>query len=275
MSLQSGSETLRALIVDDNQQFHDCLREHLQTRNPGMQIESAWEGAGLAARLDRLRPDVLFLDIKLPDSNGIELARQVHKLHPELPVVVMTAHGEPEYREVAEAAGASYFFRKDELGPQVVDAIMHAAQHERQPSAVSGPDQGRLPSEVAIVKRLKRGSWLAVAMVAVLAAAAPIVLHEDAPGSDASAFHTLATQGSMQQFSRNDLRLVFSGDALQKDLTTLLLAVNGELVGGPSAHGVYTVRIGNGKASEQTLADALARLKADKSVLLAEPALAR
>jgi len=266
---------MKALIVDDNQQFHDCLREHLQTRNPDMHIESAWEGWGLLARIDRLKPDLLFLDIKLPDSNGIELARQVHAAQPDLPIVIMTAHGEPEYREVAEAAGASHFFRKDELGPQVVDTIMQAARHERGTPAAFEPAKRQFPSAVPMVKGLKRGSWLAVGVVAVLAGAAPLLLHEDAPSPDASVFHTLASQGSMQQFSRNDLRLVFSDDALQKDLTALLLAVNGTLVGGPSAHGVYTVRIGDGAVPEQTLAAALARLRADKSVLLAEPALAR
>ncbi|WP_045224766.1 response regulator [Methyloterricola oryzae] len=262
---------MKALIVDDNQQFHDCLREHLQTRNPGMRIESAWEGADLAARLDRLRPDVLFLDIKLPDSNGIELARQVRRVYPDMPVVIMTAHGEPEYREVAEAAGASYFFRKDELDPQVVDAIMQAARPAvREAAGKDGP-----VGATAAIKRLKCGTWLALAILAVLGGSVPMLLKDAAPGSSAPAYHTLATQGSMQQFGRNDVRLVFSDEALQKDLTALLLSVNASIVGGPSAHGVYTVRIGDGTVPEPAVADALARLKADKAVLLAEPALAR
>ena len=73
------------------------------------------DASALLESVQRLQPDVIVLDLNLPDLSGLEACRQITQAHPQTKVIVFTAVTDPEVRERSLAVGASAFVSK--LGP--------------------------------------------------------------------------------------------------------------------------------------------------------------
>ncbi len=264
---------LKALIVEDNPLLRKYLCELLHTRHPDMRIVTACDGAGLIEKIESLKPDVVFMDVRLPGRNGIELTRQIRKTHADLPVVIVTSQNEPEYRDAAHAAGAAYFVQKDELYAHTVDLILQSliSQAERRPE--KRPWRHGFAGWVGIVPDRLPPPRLAVALAAgMLALAIPLVLWK-IPADTSRTYQTLATEGSMERFAKNDVLAVFADDMTPAEIGALVQSVHAHIVNGPGDRGVYTLRIDNDAThAEQAMVAALAQLRANRGVLLAEPA---
>ncbi len=100
------------LIVEDNSTFRQSLKDMLTLRFPGIAIEEASNEEEVMAALDKMEPDLVFMDIKLPGRNGLELTKQIKKSNSDVDVVILTSYDIPEYREAAFQSGASHFFTK-------------------------------------------------------------------------------------------------------------------------------------------------------------------
>ncbi|MDD4882689.1 MAG: response regulator transcription factor, partial [Gallionellaceae bacterium] len=102
----------RTLIVEDNASFRYSLSELLSERFPCMVIDEAVDGAEALAKLAAQSPELIFMDIKLPDANGLDLTRMIRTEDTVSVIVVLTSHDIPEYWEAAFQAGANYFISK-------------------------------------------------------------------------------------------------------------------------------------------------------------------
>jgi len=102
----------KTLIVEDNTLFRQLLTDTLSTQFPYMVIEEAADGREALEKVDALLPDLVFMDIKLPDENGLELTNRVKTKYPQIIVVMLTNYDLPEYREAARQIGANYFIIK-------------------------------------------------------------------------------------------------------------------------------------------------------------------
>jgi FixJ family two-component response regulator len=121
----SHTETLYVAVVDDDENFRRSLGRLL--RAAGMQpITYASAEAFLA---DTKRPlfDCLLLDVHLGEMSGIELGRRLLAEGRTAPFICITAHEDPETRALAEAAGCAAFFRKNDSGAAMLDAIRRVA----------------------------------------------------------------------------------------------------------------------------------------------------
>jgi DNA-binding NarL/FixJ family response regulator len=103
------------LIVDDNAQFRVLLRE-IVAEEPDLHVvgEAADGAEAMRLALD-LRPDILLLDLAMPQVNGLEVLRWSKAEHPEIKVIIVTVHTEDAYRQAAEASGADAFLLKKTL----------------------------------------------------------------------------------------------------------------------------------------------------------------
>lgn len=111
------------LIVEDNSKFRQFLKELLVNRLPGLEVDEAGDSEEVFKTLSRVEPDLIFMDIKLPGMNGLELTRAVKKNKPCIEIIVFTSYDLPEYRDAAFQCGASHFFTK---GSASIDEIMEA-----------------------------------------------------------------------------------------------------------------------------------------------------
>jgi len=100
------------LIVEDNPSFRVSLKEILAARFPQMAVNEVGSSEEALERMESLRPDLMFVDIRLPGQNGLELTRQVRKDDTEVVIVILTNHDLPEFREAAYQYGVNYFFSK-------------------------------------------------------------------------------------------------------------------------------------------------------------------
>jgi DNA-binding NarL/FixJ family response regulator len=81
------------------------------------------DGKKLVREIDRLKPDVLMLDISLGDRSGIEITKDIRISHPDLPILVLSMHSELLYAERALRAGARGYIMKDEATDKLVLAL--------------------------------------------------------------------------------------------------------------------------------------------------------
>src|SRR5438128_9284787 len=93
------------LIVDDNAQFRALLRG-IVAQEPSLHVVGEAEDGAEAIRLaQELQPDIVLLDLALPQVNGLEALRQIKAERPETKVIIVTVHDEDAYRRAAEDGG--------------------------------------------------------------------------------------------------------------------------------------------------------------------------
>jgi two-component system NtrC family response regulator len=102
----------QTLIVDDNAAFRAFLNEILVARFPTMRVVQAEDASQASRTIDALDLDLVFMDVKLPDGNGLDLVREIKADHCDTVVIVVTGYDLPEYRVAARESGASFFLSK-------------------------------------------------------------------------------------------------------------------------------------------------------------------
>ena len=102
----------RTLIVEDNRVFRELLKEILCSRFPLMAMLEAGDGKEAFQKLHSLPPDLIFMDIKLPGENGLEITKKIKGQYPHAIVIILTNYDLPEYREAAIQCKADFFFSK-------------------------------------------------------------------------------------------------------------------------------------------------------------------
>lgn len=115
----------RIFIVDDHPVF--CLgMTQLINKEADLEVIGSEETAAAAIEvIEKMRPDLVIVDISLKDSDGIDLVREISRRHPALPMLVLSMYDESLYAERAMLAGASGYIMKQEAIPAVVKAIRH------------------------------------------------------------------------------------------------------------------------------------------------------
>jgi DNA-binding NarL/FixJ family response regulator len=125
---QKETMTLRVLVVDDHPAFRRALTSALRLVK---EVEVAGEaGGGLAAaeQAEELAPDLVLMDMSMPDLDGIEAMRRIHAKQPDLPVIILTAHADAGIEREARKAGASGFLAKGTPLEDILVVLNDAAQ---------------------------------------------------------------------------------------------------------------------------------------------------
>lgn len=111
----------RLLLADDHTLVVEGFRRLLE---PEFELAGAVEdGRALVAAAQKLKPDVVLLDISMPLLNGIDAARQLKKIMPELKLIFLTMHADPAYVTEAFRVGASGYLLKRSAASELVNAI--------------------------------------------------------------------------------------------------------------------------------------------------------
>ncbi len=121
---------MRTLIVEDNDPFRQSLKEILCERFPSMVVEEAGSGKEALQKIETFLPLLVFMDIKLPDENGLEVTKKIKARHPEMIVIILTSYDLPEYREAADLYGANYFLAKGSSSREEIVSLVEAISTE-------------------------------------------------------------------------------------------------------------------------------------------------
>ena len=114
----------KILIVEDNDHFRQTLRSLLDARFPSMTFEEAREGREALEKVNAFDPDLIFMDIKLPGQNGLELTKRIRHSNAEVKIIILTSYDLPEYREAARVGGANHFVSKSSCKAEEILALV-------------------------------------------------------------------------------------------------------------------------------------------------------
>ena len=119
----TAAQAVRVLVVDDHQLVLEGLRAVLSTDPQLEVVGEAHTGREAVGMAELLRPDIILMDIRMPDMNGIDATRQVKQVVPSASVIMLTMYENPDYLFEAVKAGASGYVLKDVAGPELLQAI--------------------------------------------------------------------------------------------------------------------------------------------------------
>lgn len=142
------SQPLRVMLVDDHAVVRRGLRDLLSERGD---ITIVGEAGTVKQALDeaaRLKPDVVVMDLRLPDGSGVEACRDIRSAHPETKVLILTSHADQNALFAAVIAGASGYLLKDLNPASIQDAVTQIGRG----GAMLDPQMA-----TGVLERLRRG----------------------------------------------------------------------------------------------------------------------
>jgi DNA-binding NarL/FixJ family response regulator len=128
-------DKVRILIAEDSAPFRQGLRNLLQSVEDFEVVGEATTGAEAIQRANQLQPDVILMDLQMPDLNGIEATRQIIYASPHISILMLTMFEDDESVFAALRAGARGYLLKGALKAEIVRAIRGVASGE----AIFGP----------------------------------------------------------------------------------------------------------------------------------------
>jgi len=127
----AASQVIRVLIADDQTLFRSGLARLLEA-DPRVQIVGqAVDGADVVKRVATLKPDVVLMDLKMPNLDGIEATRKIVSEHPDIKVLVLSTFDADSYVLQALRAGASGYVLKDSQPGAIVSSLLAVMGGER------------------------------------------------------------------------------------------------------------------------------------------------
>lgn len=135
---------IRILVVDDHPAFREALVQALSWTDGIEVIGEAEGGVAACGSAVELAPDVVVMDVSMPDLSGIDAMQRIHRRLPGLPVVFLTARGDAGVRREALTAGGAGYVTKGAPLDEIVRAVQEASTRD---AASAAPDEAsvRLP----------------------------------------------------------------------------------------------------------------------------------
>ena len=102
------------LLVDHNVCYRQTLSDVLLLHFPLIGVDEACSGREALSKVEYLRPNLIFMDISLPEENGLEVTKEIKRVYNDIVIVILTSNDQPEYRQQAFRNGVDYFLSKQD-----------------------------------------------------------------------------------------------------------------------------------------------------------------
>jgi DNA-binding NarL/FixJ family response regulator len=121
-------EKIKVFVVDDHELFRNGVIMVLNRMENTVVVGEAADGEDFLAKLNSIKPDIVFMDIKMPKMNGIDATIEALKRYPELKVIALTMFGEEEYLQKMINAGGYGFLLKNSSIDEIERAVNLVSQ---------------------------------------------------------------------------------------------------------------------------------------------------
>jgi DNA-binding NarL/FixJ family response regulator len=121
---------IRILLADDHEIVRRGLRAVLEAEADWQVMDEASNGIEAVEMADRYVPDVVLMDISMPELNGLEAARRIRRSHPGVEVLFLTMHESEQMIREGIDAGARGFLLKSDAGHELVPAVRSVSRHK-------------------------------------------------------------------------------------------------------------------------------------------------
>ncbi len=133
-------------VVDDDRSIRWVLERALEQE--GLHALSFENGNEVLARLAKSRPDAIISDIRMPGIDGIDLLKQVRERHPDLPIIIMTAHSDLESAVSSYQSGAFDYLPKPFDVDDAVAMVKRAVTHAQDSRSAQTPTTDQIATEI-------------------------------------------------------------------------------------------------------------------------------
>jgi DNA-binding NarL/FixJ family response regulator len=123
---------LKILIADDHQIVRRGLRMTIDAEKDMQVVDEAVNGTQVLKLIKKHKPDVVLMDLQMPEMDGVDALKALRPHFPELPVLILTTFSDDAHIHAALRAGASGFLLKEMGGDELVDAIRGASKGRPQ-----------------------------------------------------------------------------------------------------------------------------------------------
>lgn len=115
MQIEKQAKVFNTLLIEDSLDFREILKSVIIDHFPLIHIDEAGAVNIALKKISILTPDLVFMDIKLPDGNGIVLTKYIKMQHKNIVIVVLSSYDVLEYRQAAFRNGADCFLAKESI----------------------------------------------------------------------------------------------------------------------------------------------------------------
>jgi DNA-binding NarL/FixJ family response regulator len=119
----AGEALLRVLIADDHDVVRKGVRSILESRADVTVSAEASNGKEALDKAVELKPDLIVLDVSMPVMDGITAAKEIKKVLPTTPILILSMHSGREMVRAAQSAGAQGFITKTDVAGVLLDAV--------------------------------------------------------------------------------------------------------------------------------------------------------
>src|ERR671921_721684 len=151
----SSPGATRLAIVDDHQLAREGLRDMLADAPDLEVVGEAANGREALLLCSRLRPDLVLMDVRMPEMDGLAATREIKQRYPEVCIMMVTMHENPDYLLEALKAGAAGYVLKDAPRREVISAVRRVREGE---SSLDPELAARLLRRLAVEGGERRGT---------------------------------------------------------------------------------------------------------------------
>lgn len=120
----------RIVLADDHTMFRQGLRELIERKTNFTVVGEASNGREVLEQVARFNPDILLLDIQMPELSGVEVARELARSRPDVKIIMLTMYRQDEHLVEAINAGARGYLLKDADASELLNVIHRVARGE-------------------------------------------------------------------------------------------------------------------------------------------------
>lgn len=121
---QSGGEgPIRTLVADDDAQMLRLICSLLEAEGNIQVMGTAGDGQQALRQAEALKPNLVVLDMMMPEMNGLEACAQLRRLFPSIRIIIISGHDSAETRRLCQESGANAFVPKHRLAPELLPEI--------------------------------------------------------------------------------------------------------------------------------------------------------
>jgi DNA-binding NarL/FixJ family response regulator len=126
----TNDKQLRILVADDHPYMRRAVRALLESKSGWVVCGEAADGIEAIEKTEELQPDVVVMDMIMPNLNGLEAARKIHQEFPESRVLILTLHDVPELARLVQSSGARGLVLKSDSNRHLISAVEHLGSAE-------------------------------------------------------------------------------------------------------------------------------------------------